>query len=151
MPKNKKWHADLASARLVERTGASLDTVIDYMPLPLFWEYDGLTFVALQTGRALHAEGAAMHHCAASYWENVANGGSRIYSIRENGSSVATLELTGRLAQYKVAIDTFTVRQRSRYQVRQLIGASNARPAPEVAKAVGSFVEEINNWGRVNR
>ena len=34
--------------------------------------------------------------------------------------------------------------QRSRYQVRQLVGACNSRPAPEVAKAVGTFVEEIN-------
>ena len=32
-----------------------------------------------------------------------------------------------------------------RYQVNQLVGAYNSRPAREVAKAVGTFVEEINN------
>lgn len=47
------WHADLAVAEVVERTGVPLDTVIDYTPLPLRWEYGGLSFVALQTGKAL--------------------------------------------------------------------------------------------------
>jgi hypothetical protein len=35
--------------------------------------------------------------------------------------------------------------QRHRYQVRQLVGACNSRPASEVTKAVGAFVEEINS------
>ena len=127
-------------AEVVERTGVPLDTVIDYTPLPLLWEYGGLSFVALQTGKALRAEGAAMHHCVASYWQNVVNGKSRIYSIRENGSRVATLELTSRLTQHK---GPKGIGQHSRYQVSQLVGARNSRPAPEVAKAVGTFVEEI--------
>jgi hypothetical protein len=97
----------------------------------------------------LRAEGAAMHHCVASYWRNVVNGKSRIYSIRENGSRVATLEVTGQLTQYKGRNDALTVLvrgngQRSRYQVSQLVGARNSRPAPEVVKVVGTFVEEIN-------
>ena len=97
---------------MVERTDVPLDTVIDYTPLPLLWKYGGLSFVALQTGKALHAEGAAMHHCVASYWENVAEGKSRIYSIRENGSRVATLELTSWLTQDKKPNDTLTVSAR---------------------------------------
>ena len=87
--------------RVVQRTGVPLDTVIDYMPLPLHWESDGLRFVALQTGIALRAEGATMHHCVASYWQNVVNGNSRIYSILENGNRVATLELSNRLINYR--------------------------------------------------
>jgi hypothetical protein len=39
--------------------------------------------------------------------------------------------------------------QRSRYQVGQLVGWRNSRPAPEVAKIVGTFVEEVNNRVRV--
>ena len=39
--------------------------------------------------------------------------------------------------------------QHSRYQVGELVGARNSRPAPEAAKAVGTFVEEINNRLRV--
>jgi PcfJ-like protein len=114
-----------------------LDTVIEYMPLPLLWECGGLRFVALQTGKALHEEGAAMHHCVASYWQNVVNGGSRIYSILENGNRVATLELTGRPDNSRWGT--------SLYRVGQLVGTCNSRPAPEVAKAVGTFVEEISS------
>ena len=150
----QNWHADLAVTEVVERTGVPLDTVIDYTPLPLLWEHGGLSFVALQTGKALRAEGAAMHHCVASYWRNVVNGKSRIYSIRENGSRVATLEVTGQLTQYNGSNGALTASvrgagQRRRYQVSQLVGACNSRPAPEVVKAVGTFVEEINNHARV--
>jgi hypothetical protein len=148
------WHADLAVSEAVERTGAPLNTVVNYTPLPLLWEYGGLSFVALQTEKALHAEGAAMHHCVASYWENVVEGESRIYSIRENRSRVATLELTSWLTQYKGPNDILTVSargigQRRRYGVHQLVGPRNSRPAPEVVKVVGTFVEEINNRARV--
>ncbi len=132
----QKWHAELDMSDIVECIGVALDTVIDYMPLPLLWEHGDLSFIALQTGKALRSEGAAMHHCVASYWRDVANGGSRIYSIREYGSRVATLELSKRLINYRW--------EASRYQVRQLLGVCNSRPAPEIAKAVGTFVEEIN-------
>ena len=140
----------MALTKVVEYTGVPLDTVIDYTPLPLLWEDGGLSFVALQTGKALRAEGAAMHHCVASYWQNVVEGRSRIYSIVENGRRVATLELTGRLTQYKGPNATLTasvrdIGQRGRYQTSQLVGACNSRPAPGVAKVVGTFVEEINN------
>jgi hypothetical protein len=132
----QKWHAELAKVEMVERTGVGLDTEIDYTPLPPIWEHSGLSFVALQTGRALHAEGAAMHHCVASYWQRVVNGDSRIYSILENGVRVATLEITGRPDNYRWGT--------SRYRVRQLAGTCNSRPAAEVVKAVGTFVEEIS-------
>ncbi|MGV7215015.1 PcfJ domain-containing protein [Bradyrhizobium sp. UFLA05-112] len=142
------WHGYLAVAEVVKRTGVPLDTVIEYTPLPLHWKHGDLSFVALQTGKALRAEGAAMHHCVASYWQNVVNGKSRIYSILENGKRIATLEVTGRLTQYKGPNTTVTMRgigQGDRYQVSQLVGARNSRPAPEIAKVVSTFVEEINN------
>ncbi len=155
----QKWHeelavaeADLGLTEVVERTGVPLDTVIDYAPLPLLWEFGGLSFVALQAGKALRAEGAAMHHCVASYWRNVVNGKSRIYSILDNGSRVATLEVTGRLIQYKgpdAAASLTVIGQRNRYQVSQLVGPRNSRPAPELVKVVGTFIEEINNRARV--
>ena len=146
----QKWHADLAVVKTVKRGGVALDKVIDYTPLPLLWNHGGLSFVALQTGNALRAEGAAMHHCVAAYWQNVVHGKSRIYSIRENRSRVATLEVTGPLTQYKgsrgaLPASVRGIGQRSRYQVGQLVGARNSRPAPEVVKVVGTFVEEINN------
>lgn len=133
----QKWHGELEKVEMVERTGVALDTVIDYTPLPLLWEHDSLSFVALQTGRVLHAEGVAMHHCVASYWQNVINGRSRIYSILENGNRVATMELSNRSINYRWGASLF--------QVRQFVGACNSRPAPKVGKAVATFVEEINN------
>jgi hypothetical protein len=132
----QKWHAELARVEMAERTGVALDTAIDYTPLPLLWEHGGLSFVALQTGKALRAEGAAMRHCVGTYWPNIASGRSRIYSILENGKRVATLELSNRLTGYRWGT--------SRYQVRQLVGARNSRPAPEVARAVGTFVDKIS-------
>ena len=96
----QKWHADLALARVVERTGVPLDTVIDYTPLPLLWEYDGLSFVALQTGKALRAEGAAMHHCVASYWRTWSMA-SRASTRSVRTAAVSRRWKSGRLTQYK--------------------------------------------------
>jgi hypothetical protein len=131
----QKWHAELEKVEMVERTGVPLDTVIDYAPLPSLWEHGNLSFVALQTGRALHAEGASMHHCVATYWQQVVKGQSRIYSILEDGKRVATMEVSNRPINYRWGS----------YQLRQLVGACNSRPPPEVAKTVNTFVEEINN------
>jgi hypothetical protein len=133
----QEWHAKLEEIEMVERTGVALDTVIDFTPLPSLWEHGSLSFVAMQTGRVLHAEGAAMHHCVASYWQSVINGRSRIYSILEDGNRVATLELSNQLNDYRWGTGL--------YRVRQLVGPRNSYPAPKVAKAVATFVEEINN------
>ena len=89
-----------------------------------------------------------MHHCVASYWQNVVNGKSRIYLIRESGRRVATIEVTGQLTQYKGSNGALTASvrgpgQRHRYQMGRLVGARNSGPAPEVVKAAGTFVEEI--------
>ena len=67
---------------------------------------------------------------------------------------VATLEVTGRLTQHNTPNATLTsslrnTGQRGPYEVSQLVGARNSRPPSEVAKVVGTFVEEINNRARV--
>src|SRR5262245_15921887 len=90
----------------------------------------------------------AMHHCVKTYWRHVINGTSRIYSILEDGNRVATLELFCQHSNYKRRSSP-TAEKSRRYHVRQLAGPYNARPAPEVAKAVGRFVEAINNWALV--
>lgn len=53
----------------------------------------GWSAVLLRTGRDLYREHVALSHCVDSYFGNVKHGDSTIYSIRENGMSVATLEL----------------------------------------------------------
>jgi hypothetical protein len=47
------------------------------------------------------------------------------------------VELTTEYERYKWG--------KTRYQVRQTVGARNFRPTPEVTKAVAIFVEEIND------
>jgi hypothetical protein len=133
----ERWHAELAMAKMAEHAGVPLDIVIDYAPLPLKWTQGDLSFVALQSGKALHAEGTAMHHCVATYWRKVIKGNSRIYSILASGNRVATLEVSNGRADHRWGT--------SRYQVRQLVGTNNSRPTPGVAKAAGIFVQEIND------
>jgi hypothetical protein len=133
----QRWHAELAVTKMAECGGVPLHELIDYAPLPLLWMHGDLSLIALQSGKALYAEGVAMHHCVATYWRNVIDGRSRIYSILENGSHVATLEVSNRSISHNWGT--------SQYQVRQLVGTCNSRPAPKVAKAVGTFVDEIND------
>src|SRR5262249_3636153 len=136
--KEQEWHAELANSETAEDDDSDFrpDSVIDYAPLPILAEHGGLSFVALQTREALHAEGAAMSRCVASYWWSVARGSSRIYSILKDGSRVATVQLTSESERYKWG--------KTLYHVVQTVGARNSRPTPEVAKAVAIFVEEIN-------
>ena len=134
--KEQAWHEALALAELPKRLGATPDAVIDYDPLPTAWERDGYRFAALRTGRDLLLEGAAMHHCVGSYWRQVASGRSRIYSIRAGKDRVATLEIGDRADSYRWA--------KGGLQVRQLVGPSNVRPAPEVVRVVEAFLKEID-------
>ncbi len=129
------WHKVLAGEP-PDPAGGEPQGVADYGPLPRRWERDGYRFVALQTARALRLEGAAMRHCVASYWQTVAGGRSRIYSVQSGGGRVATLELANRPESYRWG--------KGGYQVRQLVGAGNMRPAPEVATAVAGFLKAVN-------
>ena len=126
------WHEALADD---EQPDAAPQGLVDYAPLPKRWEKDGFRFVALQTARALRLEGAAMHHCVASYWHNVAVGRSRIYSVQRDGGRVATLELGISSEDYRWG--------KGGYQLRQLVGVRNARPVPEVRTAAGAFLKAI--------
>ena len=130
------WHEELALVDLADRPDIDPSNIIDYGSLPQLWERDGYRFVALQTGKALHREGAAMRHCVASYWHNVIAGRSRIYSVQQDGNRVATLELCDGVENYRWG--------RSSFRIRQLVGMRNARPAPEVAVAAAAFVRHVN-------
>lgn len=50
-------------------------------------------FIELNTTRQLINEGRVMHHCVGSYASRCLNGGTRIVSIKKDGSSYLTLEL----------------------------------------------------------
>ena len=134
--KEQDWHEELALEEPEAEGSAGPRFVIDCELLPKLWEKDGYRLTALQTSNALRQEGAAMHHCVASYWLNVVAGRSRIYSVRKDGARVATLELTSQTGAYRW--------QKGDFKIRQLVGVRNSRPAIEVAKVVDSFIHEVN-------
>lgn len=130
---SQDWHAELsrqsADQRQASRLGVTLDTEIDYGPLPVMRAVGSLEFVALQTGRSMHAEGAAMHHCVATYFPDVVRGKSRIFSLRRDGRRIATLELA---------------KGRDGWRAVQLKGRCNAQPPDDIREAATAFVAQCN-------
>lgn len=57
-------------------------------------EYDGFRFVQLRTAEELRNEGVMMHHCVASYASKCAYGKSIIFSMRKDGKSYVTIDLS---------------------------------------------------------
>ncbi|CAN0486805.1 unnamed protein product, partial [Phaeothamnion confervicola] len=91
---SQRWHLELALRPPVsEASRPDWRTLIDYAPLPSHVEVEGHDFHALQTREAIFEEGARMHHCVRLYADKVAQGNSRIYSVRQAGQPIATLEL----------------------------------------------------------
>src|SRR5581483_8654538 len=86
----------------------------------------GLDFVALATWDDIMAERAAMRNCLHTYLDKVASGGCRLFSVRLNGMSLATLEL----ARGKDGAPSIV----------QLKGPGNATPAPEVQSAARAWL-----------
>jgi hypothetical protein len=98
-------------------------------------EVDGYTFNAINTREALYAEGARMHHCVRLYADRVARGTSRIFSVRRNDERIATLEL---ICMSRAGAAT------KRFELAQLKGPRNARPAADVAEAACGFLRSVN-------
>jgi hypothetical protein len=125
------WHRDLAKRTNEEAFfkshGIGFSDPIDYRPLPNDpTSIAGFEIIPLRSGEELFAEGALMHHCVSSYSGAVVTGQSRIFSVRKDGSRVATFELA-RLAGKK-------------YGLTQLKGPCNAAPAAGVRDAVAKFI-----------
>ncbi len=62
------------------------------------WEYENddntkWTFTELTSSKELMEEGSAMHHCVASYDGRCSSGYSAIFSMRQNGVRIATVEI----------------------------------------------------------
>jgi chromosomal replication initiator protein len=86
----------------------------------------GLDFVALATWDDIMAERAAMRNCLHTYLDKVASGACRLFSVRSNGMSLATLEL----APGKDGVPGIV----------QLKGPGNSTPAPEVQSAARAWL-----------
>ncbi len=126
----ERWHAEIAnkafSAGLSEDR---LHEVADYGPLPLRATVSGHTFTALRSRAEIFAEGRAMHHCVATYAEDVLQGQCWIYSVKRDGAHAATLELS---------------RSRTGFEISQLCAHCNRTPARQTVIAAELFVSAIN-------
>lgn len=90
----ERWHeAIVRQIYEVGCTAEQLAAVADYGPLPDEAVVDGHMFVALRTRPRIYEEGRAMHHCVATYAEQVFAGRCWIYSVVRGDERIATLEL----------------------------------------------------------
>jgi len=150
----ERWHRELAQKRDAEnfakRFRMSMTDKVDYAHLPAIEHVNGFEFLALQTGEDLYTEGSAMRHCVASYMGDVITGTSRIYSIRQNGSRVATLELVPGLRVRWKAVDGSeklshgNIKSFPLYRIAQLKSRFNGTPPKPVWHAAEAFRDLVN-------
>lgn len=130
----ERWHAELAKldaeAGFLKTHGIGWEDEIDYGKLPTESRIGGLTFLALRSGATLYAEGRAMRHCVGAYSRSVVAGHSRIYSLRQGDTRIATLELQP---------------SKGRFEPVQLKGPCNAVVPAVVRDAAYQFVARLNN------
>lgn len=127
----EQWHVNLRVERdkgEFERTfGLAFDESFGALPYEKTATVGKYEFIALNSGQELFIEGVAMHHCVASYASAVLTGKSEVFSVRENGDRIATLEIAERPRK-----------------VVQLSGHCN-RPVPASVKiAARQFASSIN-------
>lgn len=87
-----RWHQQLARQKASVH-GVPPDEVICRNPMPDEVDIGEYRFTALRTPEAIHLEGAAMHHCVASYTPKVIRGEAHIVSCTRKGKRVATIEM----------------------------------------------------------
>lgn len=119
------WHDRLATEKQVENYGGGVrsDTQIDLSDWPDHSECGGYEFFKLATPSMLLEEGRRMSHCVGSYVRDVLNGGTSIFSIRQNMRRIATMQLNGS-------------------RIVQITGFANRRVDKDVLKAAREFVDQ---------
>jgi hypothetical protein len=94
-------------------------------PFPTPWcdagQSGGYEIIPIASSGELYREGRAMHHCAGTYEDEVQKGRRYLYSVREKGQRIATLEL---------------IRRSDQICIGQLRGPCNARVPNAVEQAV---------------
>ena len=85
----------------------------------------GFDIVPLTTSADLYREGHAMHHCVATYVEQVRQGTSYIFSVRRDGKRIATISLS---------CHSETI------SIQQLRGPCNTAPPKAVSAAVRKWL-----------
>lgn len=155
-----RWHAELArrtnEEKFLKQHGIAFDEKVDYGRLPERVEIMCYEFLALRSAEELYEEGRAMKHCVGSYAPDVIRGTSRIYSIRQHGCRIATMEIVPTRIKVTVPIDLERVpgdfekvgkRTRETVPLHKLIqikSVCNSPPPQSAAAAVELFLDRIN-------
>lgn len=102
MNKMNEWHDELIRKEMERKLQRDKELYKEYEKSSIDdWEYidstgNIWTVMQLMNYKELVTEGRKMHNCVASYHNRCANNSCQIFSIRENGQHVATLELRGK-------------------------------------------------------
>jgi len=135
----KAWHDEEiarvqreAEERLLALRRAQIATKSWGTLLDRFTTEDGFEVVPLVTEIMLTNEGASMKHCVGGYTAHCRNGQSRIFSIRKNGESKATIEIGAGQGG-------------GDWRIRQIRGPENANVSDRLA-TIGNRV--LTDWNK---
>jgi len=149
---SSRWTAKMSIDRAACLTRRWLHRVLQDLCLALpgnrsVWaksrQVGGFEFVPLLTTDQLVQEGTAMNNCLATYTIYVIHGVCRLYSIRRNGTSLATMDVRNMQGTLMPAI-------------HQLLARGNSQAPPEVHEAARTWLSlqirdcgggQVFNWG----
>jgi PcfJ-like protein len=144
--------------RMRRKLFAESDAAVDYAPLPNEpVTHAGYEFVPLRSHAALIEESEQMGHCVHSYWRDVVDRQSFIFSVRSTkveNLRVATLEVRDEVGgswrtpeQLDAGVsfdDAMAGRPMPVWCVEQLKAAHNKPPSKQMREACASFVATID-------
>ena len=133
----RPWHENMRFQTAVQEARAWLERVV----IEYCLEDDGATgdwftvrkvgayrFLPLRTMQELREEGDRMRNCVATYANQVAMSARLIYSIRQGGKHVATMEIA------PVSMNSREAR------IAQLLGPGNSQPREDVVRAATAWL-----------
>jgi hypothetical protein len=121
-----EWHEVMAGRGQGLMYGPAAENAVVYR---YGGDHAGWTIQLVTTENDLNAEGNMMNHCVGGYCEDVNQGRSRIYSLRdERNQPKVTIELAGR--------DN---------AVRQIMANSNSEPADELKALVKEWLTTVDH------
>jgi hypothetical protein len=138
--------------KLLEEIKPTTDPVAK--PLPLLPNVGDIEVVELLSGFDLHLEGAAMKHCVGGYTQNVAQGLSRIFSLRQGPLAMQNATVEWGFKEDKSAPAYAKDRARNKYPLmatlNQIRSQFNQDPAGDLKEAEKVVRKAFNEWAREN-
>jgi PcfJ-like protein len=119
---SRDWHEAVASNMDDSPEGLALPP--PWYPAAIQGDFE---IVPVTTAVDLYREGHEMHHCVATYADDIRNGTSYVFSVRQNCERVATMSL---------------VRDCARILIDQVRGPCNTAPPKAIMTAVRQWLRE---------